>query len=55
MVSVSARQPLGGLVMQLLDPESDDGFATWNAFDALLAVGRPYPVLRLPVPEPRVR
>lgn len=30
---VSASQPLGVLALQLLDPESADGFATWNVFD----------------------
>jgi hypothetical protein len=30
---VSASQPLGALALELLDPESADGFATWNFFD----------------------
>ncbi len=30
---VSASQPLGLLAFQLLDPESADGFVTWNLFD----------------------
>ena len=34
----------------LLDPESDDGFATWNAFDDVLRVGGTFPVLRIPAP-----
>ena len=38
---------VGAGAMYLLDPESDDGLATWNFFDAQLAVGRPYPVMRL--------
>ncbi len=37
--------PLGRLAAYLLDPESDDGFVTWNTFDAALAARR-YPVLR---------
>ena len=37
------------LVMYLLDPESDEGFTTWNLFDDRLAVGRPYPILRIDV------
>ena len=36
---VTARQPLGVLAQQLLDPNSDDGFGTWNLFDA--AITRP--------------
>lgn len=38
----------GVLEMILLEPESDDGFATWNVLEPLLAAGREYPVLRLP-------
>ncbi len=54
MARVSARQPLATLVMYLLDPESDDSFATWNAFDAL-AVGSVYPVRREPAPAAPLR
>jgi hypothetical protein len=42
----------GTLLMSLLEPESEDGFATWNGFDDALARGRPYPVLRLPASTP---
>lgn len=35
------------LAMLLLDPESDDGFLTWNLFDAGLAKGKIAPVVRL--------
>ncbi|MCU0633424.1 MAG: M14 family metallopeptidase [Gemmatimonadaceae bacterium] len=35
------------VALQLLEPESDDGLLTWNAFDAALAVGAPAPVMRL--------
>jgi hypothetical protein len=46
----------GARVMYLLDPESDDGFATWNAFDAAMGVGKAYPILRLPTnPTPVLR
>lgn len=31
---VTARQPLGVLAQLLLDPTSDDGFGTWNLYDA---------------------
>lgn len=48
---VSARQPLGVLAQVLLDPFSDDGFGTWNLFDAALALpaaqGGGLPVCRL--------
>ena len=47
VIFVPTADPLGGLAAYLLDPESDDGFATWNVFDASLAVGRPYPVRRV--------
>ena len=43
-------QELGILAMYLLDPESDDGLATWNVFDAQLAEQRVYPVRRLVTP-----
>lgn len=47
MIIVRMDQPLRRLAAYLLDPESDDGLATWNFFDASLAVGRPYPVMRV--------
>src|SRR6185503_3969721 len=31
---VSTKQPLGGLVFYLLEPESDDGLTTWNFLDS---------------------
>jgi hypothetical protein len=43
---VDMHQPLALLAAYLLDPESEDGFTTWNLFDASLAVGQPYPVMR---------
>jgi hypothetical protein len=43
---VSTRQPLGGLVFYLLEPESDDGLTTWNFFDSALKVGAAHPVLK---------
>ncbi|MDQ2664887.1 MAG: M14 family metallopeptidase [Gemmatimonadota bacterium] len=46
---VPTNQPLGRVAMYLLDPESDDGLATWNMFDAALAQ-RTYPVLRAAAP-----
>jgi hypothetical protein len=44
---VPSDQPLGALAQWLLDPESDDGLATWNAFDRSLGVGREFPVVRV--------
>ncbi|MHB8838458.1 MAG: M14 family metallopeptidase, partial [Gemmatimonadaceae bacterium] len=48
---VPARQPLGVLAELLLDPNSDDGFGTWNLFDAAIArpaaQGGGVPVCRL--------
>jgi hypothetical protein len=51
VIVVPMDQPLRRLAAYLLDPESDDGLATWNFFDASLAVGRPYPVMRLAAPQ----
>lgn len=31
---VDMAQPLGNLIFYLLEPQSDDGFVTWNFFDA---------------------
>lgn len=33
---VDLAQPLGNLAFYLLEPESDDGFVTWNFFDSYL-------------------
>ena len=44
---VLSSQPLGRLAFLLLDPRSDDGLATWNAFDDRLRPGAEFPVLRL--------
>lgn len=43
---VSTKQPLGGLVFYLLEPESDDGLTTWNFLDSGLKVGGTHPVLK---------
>ncbi len=48
---VSTTQRLGALAAFLLEPMSEDGFATWNVFDGSLAVGQPYPVRRMPQPR----
>ena len=51
---VRSGQPLGVLAALLLEPQSDDGLATWNFFDAELdarpAAGRTFPVTRLTAP-----
>ena len=40
----STAQPRGALLVYLLEPESDDGFATWNFFDSHIQKGGKYPV-----------
>jgi hypothetical protein len=44
---VSTAQPRGALIVYLLEPESDDGFATWNFFDQDIRKGSRYPVTRI--------
>ena len=44
---VSTAQPRGALIVYLLEPESDDGFTTWNFFDNHLQKGGKYPVKRI--------
>jgi hypothetical protein len=39
--------PRGLLAMYLLEPESDDGVATWNFLDGVLARDAEFPILRL--------
>ena len=43
---VPTDQPLGALAAYLLEPESDDGLATWNVFDDVVRRGAEFPVLR---------
>ncbi|CAN5357322.1 M14 family metallopeptidase [soil metagenome] len=43
---VPVAQPLGTVAVYLLEPESDDGLVTWNFFDAAIAAGKMFPVLR---------
>jgi hypothetical protein len=48
---VRAGQQLGILAMYLLEPESDDGLATWNVLDPYLPAGRgDFPVVRIVQP-----
>jgi hypothetical protein len=49
-VLVRTRQPLGKLVVALLEPRSDDGLANWNVLDGELEGAEYYPIRRLPVP-----
>jgi hypothetical protein len=44
---VRAAQPLGTLVVNLLEPESDDGLVTWNFLDGHLDSGKPYPIFKM--------
>ena len=48
-VIVRSSQPLGVLLSYLLEPESDDGIATWNVLDRYLPTGGrgEYPILRI--------
>jgi dipeptidyl aminopeptidase/acylaminoacyl peptidase len=46
-VVVKTNQTLGALAAYLLEPTAEDGFTTWNLFDAALAPGADFPVLRL--------
>ena len=43
---VRTSQPLGLLAAYLLEPESEDGFVTWNFLDAHLEPGRAYPIYK---------
>ena len=44
---VRAGQPLGILALYLLEPQSDDGLATWNFLDPWISVGGRYPIARV--------
>ncbi len=47
---VRTDQPLAPLVVNLLEPQAEDGLCTWNFFDEEL--GQVFPVLRLPTQQP---
>jgi hypothetical protein len=47
---VRTGQPLGTFAAYLLEPQSEDGFCTWNFLDHELTVGSDVPILRLPEP-----
>ncbi|MDG2014261.1 MAG: DPP IV N-terminal domain-containing protein, partial [Pirellulaceae bacterium] len=44
---VSTRQPLGRLVSYVLEPETNEGFVTWNFLDPWLSVGGSFPIYRI--------
>ena len=44
---VPADQRLARLAFYLLEPESDDGFVTWNIIEEGLAAGEAYPIYRV--------
>lgn len=44
---VRTTNKFGDLAGYLLEPESEDGLATWNFFDDGLGVGKEFPVLRV--------
>jgi hypothetical protein len=46
-VLVPIRQPLGRLLVVLLEPRSDDGFLAWNLLDEAVEGGDTYPVIRV--------
>lgn len=44
---VDAAQPLGNLIFYLLEPQSDDGLATWNFLDEAIGEGgKEYPIFK---------
>lgn len=43
---VRTAQPLGILIFQLLEPESQDGVAAWNLLDGLLRADGSYPIVK---------
>jgi hypothetical protein len=47
-VVVPVAQPLGRLIVALLEPRSDDGLVNWNVLDGALDGTRHYPILRVP-------
>jgi hypothetical protein len=47
-VLVPTAQPLGRLVVMLLEPRSDDGLTAWNVLDRVLDGATTYPIRRVP-------
>ena len=48
---VRTAQPLGTLIVCMLEPQSEDGLAAWNFLDEHLTEGEPYPILRVNRPS----
>ncbi len=48
MLVIHSDNRLGTLASYLLEPQSEDGLATWNFFDAGIEKGKDFPVLRVP-------
>ncbi len=48
---IRMAQPLGTLIVYMLEPESEDGFAAWDLFGEQLVEGGEYPILRIASPE----
>ncbi|MDA7951225.1 MAG: M14 family metallopeptidase [Pirellulaceae bacterium] len=44
---VPMGQPLGNLVLQLLEPGGADSLVAWNMYDDILDVGKDYPIFRV--------
>jgi len=47
-VVVPVCQPLGRLIVVLLEPRSDDGFLAWNLLDEAMEASGSYPIARVP-------
>ncbi len=47
---VRSGQPLGNLIFTMLEPESLDGVSTWGFVKQPLAVGAPFPIVKLMKP-----
>jgi hypothetical protein len=46
-IRIPVRQSLGRLLAYMLEPQSDDGCAVWNVFDADIESRATYPVVRI--------
>ena len=44
---IRTAQPLGNLIVYMLEPESEDGLVAWNFFDDVLGEGAEFPVWRV--------
>jgi dipeptidyl aminopeptidase/acylaminoacyl peptidase len=51
-VVAKCSQPLGNLLVLLLEPQSEDGLCAWNFLDDRLAAGADYPIARLAAEQP---